>query len=382
MFLIFARGVMKYFASGSLIFLLSAWTGTNWAEEPPLGLPPVPIPADNPQTPEKIALGKSLFRDKRLSGDGTISCSSCHNPDMAFSDGQAVSQGINGSKSTRNSPTLLNAAYYTTQFWDGRRPSLEAQALDPFVNAVEHGLKDHTAVLEIVRSDAVYPTQFESAFGIDASDITIEHVTKGIASFERTLVSGDSPFDRYMYGGDQAALSPEAERGLRIFRSKAQCSLCHTIGPDYATFTDNKFHNLGVGFSEVEPRMYQIINHFRAAVARGETVDELVLQGTDVSQLGRVLVTITPTDLDTHAIGGFKTPTLRNIALTAPYMHDGSIQTLEEVVELYDRGNKDNLRLDPLFKPLNLTEQEKSDLVAFMKSLTSSDILTPQASTD
>ncbi|HLA74777.1 MAG TPA: cytochrome c peroxidase [Gammaproteobacteria bacterium] len=370
---------MKYAVSALLMLIVTSMMTLAWAQDP-LGLPPVPVPADNPQTPEKVSLGKTLFEDKRLSGDGSISCSTCHAAGQGFSDGQPVSEGINKSKGTRNAPTLINAAYYTTQFWDGRRPSLEGQANDPFVNPIEHGLKDHNALLDVIRKDASYPAQFKAVFGGEPDKISMDLVTKAIASFERTLVAADSPFDRYQYGNDKTALSEEAIRGLNVFRTKGRCSTCHVIGPKDALFTDNAFHNLGVGFDKVEPRMYEIVNAFRAAVANGKTVDELVLQGADASQLGRVLVTITPTTLDSKAIGRFKTPTLRNVALTAPYMHDGSIATLEEVVELYNKGNEKNPRLDPLFKPLNLSAQEKTDLVAFMKSLTSPSLPTLQAS--
>ena len=361
---------MKKSLRSLLLLVTVSWMGVSLGDNQ-LGLPPVPISADNPSTPEKIALGKALFEDKRLSGDGTVSCSNCHNPGKGFTDGMSVSEGINRSKGTRNAPTLVNAAYYTSQFWDGRRPTLEAQAKDPFVNSIEHGLKDHNALLDIIRKDAAYPAQFKAAFGVEPDKITADHVGMAIASYERTLVSGDSPFDRYMYGGDKTALSPEAVRGLEVFKGKGRCGTCHVISDKYALFTNNKFHNLGVSFSKVEPRMFEIVNAFRVAAAKGQSLDESVLKGSDFSQLGRVLVTITPTDLDSKAIGQFKTPTLRNVALTAPYMHDGSIATLEEVVELYNRGNEKNPRLDPLFKPLNLTPQEKTDLVVFLKSLTS-----------
>jgi len=370
---------MKYINVALVALVGAAWVNISWAE-PLLGLPPVPIPADNPQTPEKIALGQTLFNDKRLSGDGTVSCSNCHSPAKGFTDNRTTSEGINKSKGTRNAPTVLNAAYYTTQFWDGRRPSLEAQAKDPFTNSIEHGLKDHAQVVDIIRKDGSYPTQFKNVFGVEPDKITIDHVSMATASFERTVVAGNSPFDRYQYGGDKTAMSPEAIRGLETFRGKAKCSSCHTIGPTYALFTNNGFHNLGVGFSKVEPNMYQIVNAFRASVAAGKPVDELVLKESDVSELGRVLVTITPTTLDTKAIGRFKTPTLRNVELTAPYMHDGSLATLEEVIELYNIGNLKNPRLDPLFKPLNLTDQEKSDLVVFMKALTSPSLPAQQAS--
>ncbi|MEW6353141.1 MAG: cytochrome c peroxidase [Pseudomonadota bacterium] len=366
---------MKRLVTAMLALFSVVSISSSLAKEP-LGLPPVPIPADNPQTPEKIALGQALFGDKRLSGDGTVACSNCHLPDKAFSDGRAVAVGIGNAQGTRNAPTIINAAYYTSQFWDGRRPTLESQAQDPFVNPVEHGLKDHNALLDIIRKDATYPVQFKAAFGVEPDKIGLEHVTKAIASFERTLISGDSPFDRYQYGGDKTALSAEAVRGLEVFRGKGKCSTCHTISDTHALFTNNNFHNLGVGFSRIEPRMYEVINAFRQAAANGQSVDEQVLKNADVSELGRVLVTITPQTLDSKAIGRFKTPTLRNVALTAPYMHDGSLSTLEEVIELYNKGNEKNPRLDPLFKPLNLTDQEKADLVAFLKSLTSPNLPT------
>ena len=308
-----------------LLLITAGWMGASLADNL-LGLPPVPNPPDNPGTPEKVALGKALFDDKRLSGDGTVSCSNCHSPGKGFADGMTVSEGINRSKGTRNAPTIINAAYYTTQFWDGRRPTLEAQAKDPFVNSVEHGLKDNNALLDIIRKDAAYPGQFKAVFGVEPAKISVDHVAMAIASFERTLVSGNSPFDRYLYGGDKTALSPEAVRGLEIYKGKGRCGTCHVISDKYALFTNNKFHNLGVGFSKVEPRMFEIVNAFRVAAAKGQSLDESVLKGSEFSQLGRVLVTITPTDLDSKAIGQFKTPTLRNVALTAPYMHDGSLE--------------------------------------------------------
>ncbi len=332
----------------------------------PLGLPPVPIPGDNPQTPEKVALGERLFNDKRFSGDGTVSCATCHDPKKAFTDGLPVAEGIKGLKGTRNSPTVVNAAYYTTQFWDGRAKSLEEQAKAPFINPVEHGLKSHEPILEVIRKDDQYVKAFKEVFGVGPNEITIDHVVKAIAAFERTVVAGDSPFDRYMYGGDKSAMSASAIRGLELFRTKARCQDCHTIGQTSATFTDNKFHNLGVGFSKIEPRLFEIVEAVRKAKEAGKDVDESVLTKEDISELGRFVVT-----LDMEDIGRFKTPTLRNVAVTGPYMHDGSIETLEEVIELYNQGGEENPMLDSGIRPLNLTEQEKKDLVEFMKALTS-----------
>jgi cytochrome c peroxidase len=233
-----------------LCFLFVSYGRVVWSLEqsPPLGLPSIPIPDENPQSQEKIDLGKRLFEDKRFSGDESVSCSTCHKPEKVFTDGLVVAEGIKNKKGTRNTPTVVNAGYYTTEFWDGRRSSLEEQAKDPFVNSVEHGLKDHSPIIKVIRSDSSYPEQFKKVFGIEPDAITIEHVVKAIASFERSLVSGDSPFDRYLYGNDKKAMSESAIRGLSIFRNKGRCVDCHTIGQTSAIFTDNDFHNLGVGF--------------------------------------------------------------------------------------------------------------------------------------
>jgi len=352
------------------IVLLSLLVGISatllWAAENPLGLPPVPIPSDNPQTPEKIALGKLLFEDKRFSADGTVSCATCHDPQKVFTDGLPTSEGIKKLKGTRNAPTVVNAAYYDSQFWDGRRSSLEEQSKDPLINPIEHGLPSHGPILETIRKDESYTSQFRNVFGVAPQQITIDHVAKAIASFERTLISGDSPFDRYLYGGDKTALSELAIRGLEIYRTKARCQDCHSIGQTNATFTDNKFHNLGVGFKRLGSRAVQIANTFRKAKQEGKDIDKAVLGDQEISELGRFVVTLRPSD-----IGAFKTPTLRNIAVTAPYMHDGSIQTLEEMIELYNKGGENNPFLDSGIRPLNLTDQEKADLLAFIKSLTS-----------
>ena len=332
----------------------------------PLGLPPVPIPSDNPQGPEKVSLGKKLFLDKRFSQDGTVSCSTCHAPEKAFTDGLPVAVGIKGLKGTRNSPTVINAAYYTTQFWDGRAASLEEQSKGPFINPVEHGLKDFKPVLETIRKDPEYPALFSKAFGIKPQEITMDHVVKAIASFERTVISGNSPFDRYMYGGQKDAMSEAAVRGLQIYRTKARCQDCHRIEQTSATFTDNKYHNLGVGFSLIGPELFEIVEKVKKAGASGQKLDDTVLSSRKMSELGRFAVT-----LDLEDIGRFKTPTLRNVAVTGPYMHDGSMETLEEVIELYDQGGEENPMLDSGIRPLRLTEQEKADLLEFLKALTS-----------
>ncbi len=342
-------------------------TCLGWAGQVlPLGLPPVPVPGDNPQGPEKIALGKKLFMDERFSADGTISCSTCHIQKKAFTDGLPIAKGIKGLEGTRNSPTVVNAAYYKEQFWDGRVASLEEQAKGPFVNPVEHGLKDFKPIIEIIKKDPDYPSMFRKAFGIEPQGITIDHVVKAIASFERTVISGDSPFDRYMYGRQKSAMSEAAIRGLQVFRTKGRCQDCHRIEQTSATFTDNKYHNLGVGFSLVEPELFDIVEKVKKAKKAGIELDGSILGSKKVSELGRFVVT-----LDLEDIGRFKTPTLRNVAVTGPYMHDGSIETLEEVIDLYDQGGEDNPMLDSGIRPLRLTDQEKADLVEFLKALTS-----------
>jgi cytochrome c peroxidase len=303
----------------------------------PLGLPPVPIPADNPPTAETIALGRRLYYDPVLSKDGTISCASCHQPDFGFADPRQVSIGVDGGKGNRQAPSVWNAAYYTTQFWDGRAASLEEQAVGPMENPVEmaHTLGD---IEKVLASDPSYVEMFEKAFG--PGPISGQNAAKAIASFERTVLSGNSPFDRFLYGGDQTALSEQAKLGLQVFRdpAKGNCAKCHTIEEGYALFSDNKFHNLGVGAE---------------------------LDGT-LNDPGRFKVTNDEKDK-----GAFKTPTLRNIAQSAPYMHDGHLKTLKEVVDFYVGAGNSNEWRDPDLKELDhLTREERDALVAFMESLT------------
>ena len=305
--------------------------------KPPLGLPPVPVPADNLPTAEIIALGRRLYYDPILSVDNTVACASCHTPLFGFADGKQFSEGVKGKKGNRNAPTVTNAAYYTTQFWDGRAPSLEKQAEGPVQNPVEmaHTLE---GVERKLTADTSYRSAFEKAYG--PGPMTYEKVEKAIASFERTVISGNSVFDRYFYGGDKSALSASARRGLEVFRNpkKGNCATCHTIGEKYALFTDNKFHNLGVG-----------------ANTRGELAD-----------LGRYNVTKNEADK-----GAFKTPTLRNIAKTGPYMHDGSLKTLKDVIDFYIGAGNSNPHLDKEIHVLDfLSGQERADLVAFLGSLT------------
>ncbi|WP_256082018.1 cytochrome-c peroxidase [Massilia sp. YIM B04103] len=349
-------------AGSAMPALLAGENGTH-----PSGLPP--LSAASSDNPARIALGKTLFYDKRLSGNGQISCASCHQPERAFSDGEALAKGIGGRSGTRNAPSILNAAYNASQFWEGRQPTLEAQALDPFTNAREHGLASEDALLAIVRADPAYLSQFRLAFGATPQSITASQVAQAIASFERTLIAGNSPFDRYYYRGEQAALNAAARRGLALFQGAAKCASCHRIERNSALFSDDDFHSLSVGLQRIAPQLPALTTRLVRLRAQSEKLGDHVLSEEDVAELGRFALTLKPAD-----IGKFRTPSLRNVALTAPYMHDGSVATLEEAVELeiYYRSAEAGY-------PLILTPAEKQDLVAFLKALNSPEASQPPA---
>jgi len=364
------------------LWVLITATGIPAVNAAPLGLPPVPIPTDNPQSPAKIKLGDRLFHEARFSSDGKVSCATCHAEDKAFTDHRRVSRGHNGLLGTRNAPTVINSAYMQTLFWDGREPDLEGQSKQPPVNPVEGGLPDHEALLEIIRNDPAYVKAFKEVYGVEAADITIDQYADAIASFERTIIAGDSPFDRYQYGGDKSAMSEAAIRGLAVFRGQGRCVSCHVIEQTQALFTDNRFHNIGVGFKNIQGRVGEIAGEFIKAKNAGADVDKTVLSDPDASELGRFAVSE-----DINTVGAFKTATLRNIELTAPYMHDGSQKTLEDMVNFYNNGGRVNAD-DPFspflsggIRPLNLSEQQKSDLVEFLKALTSPSIARQTTST-
>jgi len=295
----------------------------------PLGLDidQLSIPDSNPITKEKIDLGRLLYFDERLSKDDTVSCATCHHPSQGFSDGLKTSRGVDGQTGARNAPTVINTAFNYFQFWDGRSPSLEDQAKGPIENPIEMATT-HEAVVEKLGQIEGYKPHFSAAFGSDKVDI--DRVAMAIASYERTVLSGNSAWDRYVYGKQDDALSPAAKRGLELFEGDALCTRCH-VG---FNLTDGLFHNLGVGM------------------------------GADQPDLGRFNVTKEEADK-----GAFKTPTLRDITRTGPYMHDGSVKTLEEVVELYARGGEPNEWLDPKMETVKLSDQDKKDLVAFLRSL-------------
>ena len=323
----FLAGAIVPAFSFCLLFAADAPRKQAATVKTPLGLLPLVWPADNPYSPEKVELGRYLYFDPRLSADSSVSCASCHSPKYAFTDGAAVSTGIRGQKGGRSAPTVINRAYSLAQFWDGRAPTLEAQALGPMINPIEMGNGDHFSVVDRLKGIAGYREMFQKAFG--SEEITIQKAGMAIATFERTVLSGNSAYDRYK-AGQKNAMTASQIRGMGVYFDKAKCDQCH----EGINFTTNMYANVGVGADKPEP------------------------------DVGRFAVTKDPKDW-----GAFKTPTLRDIERTAPYMHDGSLKTLEEVVDHYDKGGVKNRNLDAKMKPLNLADQEKKDLVAFLKAL-------------
>ena len=325
------------------------------------------IPPDNPQTPEKIALGQRLFFDGRLSADGSVACSTCHDPARAFTDGKPASIGIEGRVGQRNAPTILNALYNKTQFWDGRAKTLEEQAALPIVNPVEMGQPSMDAAVSRIAGIAEYQGAFRGVFGRPPNG---PDLMRAIASYERTQVSFDSLFDRFI-AGDENAIDDPAKRGWELFNTRGRCNKCHALSEDkrdVTYFTDNDFHNIGVGI--IRHNVVALARQAEPLVNSGDptAIDRAAIQ-TDMSALGRFLVTKKEND-----IASFKTPDLRNVLVTGPYFHDGSQETLWDVMDHYNKGaGLQNPYLDVDIQPLALTEGEIDDVVAFLASLTSLD---------
>jgi cytochrome c peroxidase len=323
------------------------------------------IPADNPQTPEKISLGQRLFFDRRLSADGTVSCSTCHDPAFAFTDRKPTSVGIHGRIGQRNAPTILNALYNKTQFWDGRVNTLEEQAALPIVNSVEMGYPNLDAALAQIATVEEYRRAFQQVFGRPPNG---PDLLRAIASYERTQLSFDSPFDHFI-AGNKNAIDDSAKRGWELFNTQARCNKCHALTEtqrDVTNFTDNDFHNIGIGI--IRHNVVALARQAEQLIKSGDTaaIDRAAIQ-TDMSALGRFLITKKEKD-----IAAFKTPDIRNVLVTGPYFHDGSQGTLWDVVDHYNKGDGlQNPYLDEDIQPLALTESEIDDLVAFMASLTS-----------
>jgi cytochrome c peroxidase len=325
------------------------------------------IPSDNPQTSEKIALGQKLFFDGRLSADGSVACSTCHDPARAFTDGRPASIGIKGRIGQRNAPTILNALYNKTQFWDGRAKSLEEQAALPIVNSVEMGQPSLQSAVDRIAAIAEYREAFKRAFGPPPNGADL---LRAIASYERTQLAFDSPFDHFIAGAP-GAIEPSAKRGWELFNTRARCNKCHALTEekrDPTNFTDNDFHNIGIGI--IRHNVVELARQAAQRVTSGDSlaVDSAAIQ-SDFSVLGRFLITKKQSD-----IASFKTPNLRNVLVTGPYFHDGSQETLWDVMDHYNKGaGLHNPWLDEDIQPLALSEQDIDDVVALLASLTSAD---------
>jgi cytochrome c peroxidase len=343
-----------------MVLAIAAAGPTNGQADLPFGIPPELVrfvtPKDNPPTAEKIELGRKLFHDKRLSADDSTACATCHDPEKGFTDRLATSKGIRGQFGKRNAPTVLNAMFLDSQFLDGRARTLEDQASLPVTNPIEMGMKDSAAMVSKISKIPEYEQEFQRVFN---RPVNYKDMERAIASFERTIMSGDAPIDRFVAGEDNA-LGAAERRGWTLFNGKGRCNTCHAFNPSYPFFTDNLFHNIGIAahktnFGELAARAVKAVDSGNIA-----QIDHMAIQ-TDFSELGRFLVTKNRSD-----IGAFKTNHLRDIVLTGPYMHDGSLQTLWDVMDHYNKGGIPNPFLDGGIQRLGLTETEIDDLVALM----------------
>lgn len=345
---------------GACLLMIAASTASGV----PLGLPPLSDKAGEAPNIHLVELGRRLFFDPALSIDGKISCSSCHLPNRQFADGRARALGHAGRSGTRNTPSLLNVAYLSNLFWDGRARNLESQARLPLTNALEHGFPSDDAIIAAVNGNPRYQQEFKMAFRASPGRISVDQIAQAIAGYERTLLTGNSPFDQYLYGNDRQAMSGPAVRGFELFRGRAGCATCHAIGDSSALLTDQQFHPSPVRLSDdVTEHLSRLAQELTAIKTRSgfSELNQRIASDSSVAALGRFVVTLDPVD-----IGKFRTPSLRNVTLTAPYMHDGSVATLAEAIdlELYGRGGTDE-------QPIVLTAQERAELMAFLEALSS-----------
>ena len=349
------------------LVLRGAYGQGGQAAKHPLGVPwelvQFVTPKDNPSTPEKIELGKQLFNDTRLSADDTVSCATCHDTNKGFTDRLPTSKGIRDQFGKRNAPTVLNSMFLDSQFLDGRVRTLEDQAKLPIVNPIEMGVKDGAAIVAKLSAIPEYKAAFQKVFG---RPLNYDDIGRAIAAFERTVVSGEAPIDRFIRG-DTNALSAAERRGWTLFNGKGRCNTCHGFNPTYPFFTDNLFHNIGIAAQQAD--FEDLAKRAEKARETGDLaeIDRMALE-TEFSELGRFLVTKNRSD-----IGAFKTNGRRDIVLTAPYMHDGSVATLWDVVDHYNQGGEPNPFLDGGIVRLGLTEDEIDALVALMGGAFTSD---------
>jgi cytochrome c peroxidase len=300
-------------------------------------------------------LGRVIFLDARLSGDGKVSCATCHLPDLLFTDGRSTSRGASGKLGTRNAPSLIGVAERAPFFWDGRRATLADQVLDPFVNASEHGLKSHQDLMRIIKRDKAYVRRFQEAFPDDMESIQLQSVRVALVAYLSSLKQPRTVVESFLYDGNKTALSAQAKVGLELFRGRAECASCHLIDNKHAPMTDGDFHAVGVGMDRIIEKLPALAS--KVKFGNAFEIDHSIVNDRELAEMGRFLVTNDPKD-----IGKFKTPSLVNVARTAPYMHDGSVATLEEAVEreLY-------YRVVGKGKPIALTPEERMAIVAFLR---------------
>lgn len=345
----------------------------DFVNQPVLGLPPVNVPADNQIDEKKIALGRLLFYDRRLSLNDTFSCAICHIPEQGFTSNEmATAIGFEGRSVKRNSPTIYNVAFYSALFHDGREDSLEQQVWSPLLAHNEMANPSIGYVINKIKAIKKYDGLFEEAF--DGKGPSMETVGMALASYQRALNSGDSRFDRWYYAGREDALSQDEIAGFGLFTGKAQCSVCHLINNDYALFTDNQMHNTGHGYAAsmgIKPEKVKVQLAPGVFVDVDSEIIDSVRQQPKQNDVGLYEVTQNPYDR-----WKYRTSSLRNVALTAPYMHDGAFSTLREVVVFYNQGGVPNELLSPLMRPLNLSDKEIDQLVLFMQALTGSNVRT------
>jgi cytochrome c peroxidase len=331
----------------------------------PVGLPQIPDPHEARASGDLVELGKRLFADKRLSVDGSMSCASCHIPERHFTDGLPTARGRGGRLLTRHTPSLENVRYATYLFWDGRATDLNEQIRTPLLAPFEHGFRSEEALLGAVRKDGEYASAFHRLLGVPPSHLALKELGIALGAYERTLLAGNSAFDRYMFGHDRNALRPAALRGLELFRGTAQCGSCHRIDAESALLTDGDFHASPLPIPDSALNELGALTAKVAGLRKAGQIDALnalIASDRSVAALGRYVVSLDPKD-----IGTFKTPSLRNVARNGPYMHDGSVDSLEKAVdlELYSRTAQRY--------PLVITEDERADLLAFLRALSSPD---------
>jgi cytochrome c peroxidase len=319
------------------------------------------VPNDNAMNDARVALGRKLYFEPKLSKDGTVACATCHDVSRGFGDRRGTSEGIGDQLGRRNGPTTMNAVFYSSQFWDGRAATLEDQAKLPITNPIEMGQPDGNAAIAGIKNDAEYKRGFKDAYG---RDVNFEDAVRAIAAFERTLVFLDAPFDRFI-AGDTKAIDDDAKAGWVLYNGKGRCTACHQISSSMPIGSDNRFHNIGVSARHQD--FEALAKKGLAAVTKDaskETLDRLAIE-TDLSELGRFIVTRNRSD-----VGAFKTSQVRNVGITAPYMHDGSLGTLWDVMDHYNKGGEPNAYLDGGIEPLALSDKEVDQLVAFLFTLT------------